>query len=101
MLAKLVKELDNFAGKAGLYKLDPPMKYTKWDFETDEEVEYKTEYVVVSPANVMFSGPETYIFASDENGEVTDWMELAGSFRGGLNRERALNKAGYIVEHVL
>lgn len=87
--ARLVKErLPNFNGHANLYWLDPPMEY-----------EDKTiEYVVVSATNVIFSGPETYIFAADSQGEVEDWEDLPGSFQGGLDHTAALADAGYVVE---
>ena len=75
------------AATAFVYLLDPPMETA---FGT-------TEYVRVSAASVMFSGPETYIFASDADGEVTDWAELDGSYRGGLDHEEALRVAGYKV----
>lgn len=55
------------------------------------------EYVIVSAAVVPISGPETYIFAANKNGQVTDWIELPGSFRGALDHERALRNAGYEV----
>lgn len=66
-----------------IFKVDPPMG------------EY--HYVLVSAADVMYSGPETYIFGSDENGEVHDWAELDGSYRGGLDIDTALLNAGYVV----
>lgn len=53
------------------------------------------DYVVVSAAVAMFSGPETYIFGTDENGDRTDFGELPGSFRGALDHEAALKGAGY------
>lgn len=52
-------------------------------------------YVRVSAVDAPFSGPETYIFGSDEDGEVVDWGELEGSFCGGMNHEKALRNAGY------
>lgn len=66
-----------------LYKMDPPLEGAAW--------------VVVSAADVMFSGPETYIFPADEDGHITDWFELDGSYRGGLDHEHALALAGYTV----
>lgn len=45
----------------------------------------------------MFSGPETYIFPANEDGKVVHWAELEGSFRGGLDHERALRNAGFEV----
>lgn len=64
-----------------LYKLTPPLD--------------GNDYVIVSAANVFFSGPETYIFPANEHGDVTDWCELEGSFRGALDHRRALLGAGY------
>ncbi len=79
--AKLVKNLDGWRGEARLYRLAPPLD--------------GNEYVVVSATNAMFSGPETYIFASDEAGKVDCYGELDGSFRGGLDHAKALRGAGY------
>lgn len=78
---------------ARLYRLDPPLAAKDWD--TGEMVSH--EYVRTSATVVMFSGPETYIFPADENGEVTDWGELEGSYKGGLDHEEALRGAGYEV----
>ena len=38
---------------------------------------------------------ETYIFPADEDGNVLDWGELEGSYRGGMDHEEALHNAGY------
>lgn len=54
-------------------------------------------HVIVSANVVMFSGPETYIFGADSNGEIVDWCELEGSFKGSLDHVAALNNAGYEV----
>lgn len=61
---------------------------------------YKCEngYLVVSAADVPFSGPETYIFKSDSKGEVLSYSELPGSFRGALDHKRALENAGFEVK---
>lgn len=88
--ATLVKQLDGFTGDARLYKLTPPLEYEVYGDDAKS-----TEYVVASATNVMFSGPETYLFAASPDGEILDWLELPGSFRGGLDHERALRNAGY------
>lgn len=54
-------------------------------------------HVVVSANNVPFGGPETYIFPSDADGNVEDWLELPGSFKGGMDHAEALANAGYEV----
>lgn len=80
-----------------LYKLDPPMKYERWDDDTnDGYIEKETEHIIVSAA-IVFGEPETYIFPSDENGSVTSWGEMPGSFKGALDHEEALRNAGYTV----
>lgn len=91
--AAFIKDLEGFTGKAKLYRLNPPIKYE--DYISEEMIE--CEYVVVSAANAMYSGPETYIFHSNESGEVINWSELDGSFRGGQDHEKALLGAGYEV----
>lgn len=85
--AKLLKNnLPNFNGHAALYKLNPPLK----DYSEKEH-----EFVVVSSAEVPFSGPETYIFPANENGKVTSWGELECSERGVYDHATALGNAGY------
>jgi len=77
-----IKKLTGFTGNAALYRLDPPL---------DGNV-----FVVVS-ATDKYVEAETYIFAADETGNVIDWGELDGSFRGDLDHAKALANAGYEV----
>lgn len=86
MKATLIENLAGWRSDARLYRVDPPMTY---------DDNKKTNYVVVSAANVHLSGPETYIFPANSKGEVLDWLELPGSFRGALDHTRALEGAGY------
>ena len=70
------------------------------DWRGDEAHTRQSQYVIVSATVVPYSGPETYIFAAHKAGdifEVTDWMELDGSYRGELNHTKALSNAGYQV----
>lgn len=79
------------------YRLDPPMTYCDcYECSLGGGCEV-AEYVIVSAANVPYSGPETYIFSADENGNVTNWSELPGSYRGDLDHENALHRAGYAI----
>jgi hypothetical protein len=87
--ATMLYEMTGMNGRANLYRLSEALE--SWEGN-------KYEYVVVSAVDVPFSGPETYIFGADENGGITDWMELPGSFRGDLDHEEALKGAGYTVE---
>lgn len=79
-------------GNQRLYRCDPPFRAEGWG-----DAPASHEYVVVSAAVVPFSGPETYIFPADAEGNVTDYLELDGSYRGALDHERALANAGYAV----
>jgi len=66
-----------------LWKVHPAVRYGyDWDGETF--------YVVTSAVLVPFSGAETYIFPCSEVGEILDWMEMPGSFKGGLDHETAI-----------
>lgn len=87
--ALFTKQLTEFQGDARLYKLHPPMK--------EEDVNELIEYVVVSAIVAMFTGPETYIFQSNQTGEITNWSELSGSHRGRLDHAAALKQAGYTI----
>ena len=84
--AVAVKNIKEAKGRACLYKLSEPL------------VGY--EYVVVSAArdhrdnyNNMIG--ETFIFGSDQTGKIKSFLELPGSYRGGLDHQKALNDAGY------
>jgi len=88
--AKLIHtNLPDFRGKASLYKLDPPLK----DYNGNSH-----EYVIASTADV-FSGVETYLFPSNEAGEVVSWSELPGSKRGGYSHVEIFDDLGYTVEN--
>ena len=85
MKATLIKNLTGFRGDARLFQLDPPLDGIK--------------YVVVSGIEcaVDTGRPETYIFKANSRGEITDWCELDGSFRGAVDHARALKGAGYSI----
>lgn len=69
-------------GSVGLYQLDPP-----W---------FGIRYVAVSGARTTFA-LETYIFPADENGNILDWEEMPGSFKGAIDHAAALEGLGYDV----
>lgn len=83
---------NNYGYTKELYRLSPPLSGEDWEGE-----EYEHRYVIASGANVPYSGPETYLFPANEKGEITDWRELEGSFRGGIDCDRAIENAGYVV----
>ncbi len=93
--AEFLCKLEGFTGDARLYRLTPPIE-VKPECE-DDPYAGKFRYVVVSATIALFSGPETYIFPADAKGNVLNWGELEGSYKGGLDHEGALKSAGYIV----
>lgn len=78
MKVTFIRRIDGYIGDARLYR--------------DEEGKFLVVSAVVAP----FSGPETYIFSATEEGGATDFTELEGSFRGGLDHRQALRNAGYV-----
>jgi hypothetical protein len=78
-----------FRGDAALYRLDPPM---------EGRGGAANEYVVVSAVDEQVYSirvRETYIFAADKDGKVTDWIELPGSLKDTTSHTEALAAAGY------
>lgn len=87
--AKKIRDLTRFQSTAALYELEPP--HLKDDGEP-------TRFVIVSSITAHYSGPETYIYESNESGEMVCWEEMRGSCRGTLEHEDALNNMGYELE---
>lgn len=79
--------LPRYTGTAHLYELSEPIGYNG---------NQESKFVVVSATSFM-TGAETYIFPAEEGGEVINWGELDGSFKGSLDHHRALEGAGYSV----
>lgn len=92
-VATFVKQR-NGNGDGRVYRVEPPIRGNRYALEDDEQQTF--DYVWVSAVGA-YSGPETYIFGCDADGEVLDWCELDGSFRGGFDHEAALRGAGYEV----
>lgn len=97
-MKKVATELGRHADKTNemvveqrWFRPDPPLVDASWDYKQQTE----HSLVLCSASNVIFSGPETYIFPCDESGEITGWSELDGSKRGVLNCYRVLEDLGY------
>jgi hypothetical protein len=94
MKATFIKNITDWRGKASLYKVEPPIEYDS-PYDADDPPAKHSDYVIISAVYADFTGPETYMFPANENAEVLSWGELDGSFRGGLDHEKALQNAGY------
>ncbi len=84
----------DWTGDARIYRLSSPIKYYDWRAEKEKQ----SSYVVVSATIAPYSGPETFIFACNKKGEVKNFSELNGSFRGDLCHASALEGAGFKIE---
>jgi hypothetical protein len=95
--ATFVKDVsEQFKGCAKLFKLSKPVEYGhRWD--DDDPPLPTTEHVVVSAVCAMLSGPETFIFPADVDGNVVSWTEIPGSSRGSFDIEEAIRRAGWLV----
>jgi hypothetical protein len=82
--ATYIRKLEGYRGDARLYQVNPTQSNG-------------INYVVVSAVVASYTGPETYIFPCNEAGEITDYIELEGSFRGELDHHKALSLGGYEV----
>lgn len=94
--ATFIRTVPNWRGNARLYKLSVPMTENR-DWENPPCIR-SYDFVVVSAIIAPYSGPETYIFGAHENGEVGNYSELDGSFRGELDHAKALRGAGYEIK---
>ena len=90
--ATFIKDLDLYSVSSDqkLYMVNVPVVY-------DEDK--PTDYIVVSACASAFDTgiPETYIFPSNKHGEIIDWSELEGSFRGSEDHDKALIDGGYTI----
>jgi len=72
------------------YRLSEPIAARDWPGGE------ASDHVIVS-ASVVSGVPETYIFTADASGNIKSWVECDGSFRGALDHDEALRRAGYEV----
>jgi hypothetical protein len=97
--AHKIKKLDGFQGEAELFRMEPPHE--------------GYDYVVVSAITSRPTGmpeidnipglldSETYIFGANAEGEVVDWSDLPGSFKGAMDIPQALLNAGYVIKEAV
>lgn len=104
--ATLFKTLSGWNGDAKLYHLWPPARVNgrRYKFVIVSAVDVSrvlhdmTGITVPREKRKYGLDEETYVFGSNRKGEVYDFDELPGSYRGGLDHERALWGLGYIIK---
>lgn len=60
-----------YAGKAHLYKVDPPAEYL-----LSEENSAFTNYVVASAPTLPVHEPRVYLYPANEQGRLLDWTDI-------------------------
>ena len=98
MKATFIRKRDGWRGDARHYRLSQPMHWTTFDWDL-EEIVHATTNIVVSQVFVPGQGFETYIFAADEFGSVTSWIELPGSRKGNVSHKEVLEALGWVIEN--
>jgi hypothetical protein len=83
-MSKFATKVKDVNSKQVMWQLEPPLDGNK--------------YVITSASTVDFTGPETYLFACDKEGNITNWCELPGSYRGELNHKRCFANIGYCIK---
>jgi hypothetical protein len=79
MRATKMRDLDGFTGDTALYQLSE---------EYLVRPGLSVRHVVVSCVEIL--GQDTYLFPANAAGEVLSWVELPGSFSGGLDHNVAI-----------
>lgn len=74
-------------GRWARFRLDPPLNLDG----------QPVEFVRVSGVDVPGTGPETFVFAEDDQGYRLAPYELPGSFRGEINIAKAVRNMGYVI----
>jgi hypothetical protein len=98
MQATLIKvQISGSGAIQKIYRVDPPIcGYNDYN-EEGERQEAPTYDVVCVSSGFVVGQLETYIFPSDEDGEITSFLELPGSRKGGVSHEYVLEGLGYEV----
>lgn len=93
LTAELVRTIEDggWTGVAKLWKLSRPVKLEEFSDDYHPELA-DCEYVVTSAIVAMYSGPETYVFRADADGQVASCLKLDGSYRGDLDHQRAIDR---------
>ena len=88
MKATYIRKIENWRGKAGLYKLDPP-------FVPDNQDKQLVEFVIVSAVNNEIAN-ETMIFEANKDGKCISFTDLA-CICDSQSHVDCLKKLGYTI----
>jgi len=86
-LAWKIKDVSDFMGRTGLYRLNPRAIFSP------AEPTRLVSHVLVSEC--WHNGPNTIIFAANDEGILCDWTELPGTIYGRHDTAGALRAFGY------
>lgn len=97
--ATFIKDLEpRKRGTAKLYRVSPPLTQQCYCCDQVEaEYDYVIASALISPGAELGDRQEVLIFGADADGQMLSSGELDGSYRGGIDHEKALKNAGYEV----
>ena len=95
--ATLLKTYTHPLGVQKTYQLSPPIRRESECCACGNVTHRDVKHVVVSASIVPDIGPETFIFEGAADGQITHWIEMAGSARNTLDHAEVLRNAGYEV----
>ena len=85
-----------WSGDARLYELFPPLTVRHSRIDSDDRHMVTLAYVIVSLSTKPF-GAQSYMFASDKDGDSGSWISLPGSKDGILDHRAPLAEHGYVI----
>lgn len=97
-----IRDIEGFRGHASLYKLDPP--FVSVDGLDADQIEMH-EYVIASAVDLpgimgSFHSCETYVFPANSDGQITDYIEIAG-VKDVKDHQMALDEIEYRIEKAI
>lgn len=96
--ATYIRTLTGWRSDARLYRLSERVTGEERREAPAGGSEYRpvqVDHVIVSAVVDVASGPETYIFPANNEGEALSMLEMEGSFRGSLDHVAALAGLGF------
>ena len=81
LTATFVKDLTGWQSSAKLWELSREVE--------DGYCEVTTRFIITSKV-IAYSGPETYIFPSDPEGDPLSMLEMPGSMKGVVSHEESI-----------
>lgn len=96
----ITSSLEEMEGDAALYRLDPPIDITHYDYYADENTTVLVDHVIASGVDWRMGSHrihECLIFPATPEGKVVDWSEIAGR-KGTTSHSEVLATLDYLID---